>query len=259
VDCGEVSIRESKSNNSSSNVIEQFDRFANTYDRYNTVQKIVAEELVSSITIGDLGSVMDVGCGSGELYKTLLKKGLSFERFFGLDYSKNMLFKHPKDRKVELIRAEFDSIDFDRELKNLNLKTIISSSSLQWSKSLDFTLSTISKYSENFYLSIFTSNTFTDLHKFVDTPSPLHSKDSIKEGLKKYFKIQNLWIKKYKLHFESREDIFYYIKRSGVSGGERRLSFSQTKRLLREYPKNYLEFEVLFTTCNSKSSSRLSY
>ena len=43
-----------------------------------------------------------------------------------------------------------------------------------------------------------------------------------------------------------------YIKRSGVSGGVKPLSYKQTKNLLDSYPLEYLEFEVLFLRVTNK-------
>lgn len=40
--------------------------------------------------------------------------------------------------------------------------------------------------------------------------------------------------------------MFKYIKKSGVSGGEKQLSYKETKQLMHTYPLSYLEFEVLF-------------
>jgi malonyl-CoA O-methyltransferase len=40
--------------------------------------------------------------------------------------------------------------------------------------------------------------------------------------------------------------MFRYIKGSGVSGSRNLLSFKDMKRLMKEYPLNYLEFEVAF-------------
>ena len=40
--------------------------------------------------------------------------------------------------------------------------------------------------------------------------------------------------------------MFNYIKKSGVSGGEKQLTYMQTKQLMKSYPLDYLEFEVLF-------------
>jgi malonyl-CoA O-methyltransferase len=40
--------------------------------------------------------------------------------------------------------------------------------------------------------------------------------------------------------------MFRYIKKSGVSGGEKQLSYKETRHLMETYPLDYLEFEVLF-------------
>jgi malonyl-CoA O-methyltransferase len=40
--------------------------------------------------------------------------------------------------------------------------------------------------------------------------------------------------------------MFRYIQKSGVGGGERKLGYKKMKRLMEEYPLDYLEFEVLF-------------
>jgi len=39
--------------------------------------------------------------------------------------------------------------------------------------------------------------------------------------------------------------MFKYIKKSGVSGGEKKLSYKEIKKLINNYPLNYLEFEIL--------------
>ena len=53
-------------------------------------------------------------------------------------------------------------------------------------------------------------------------------------------------VKNYRLYFETIEDMFRYIKKSGVSGGEKKLGYKQMKQLMDTYPLDYLEFEVLF-------------
>ncbi len=40
--------------------------------------------------------------------------------------------------------------------------------------------------------------------------------------------------------------MFKYIKRSGVSGSRKILSYKESKKLLNEYPLSYLEFEVIY-------------
>jgi malonyl-CoA O-methyltransferase len=50
--------------------------------------------------------------------------------------------------------------------------------------------------------------------------------------------------------------MFKYIKKSGVSGGEKRLGYKEMKVLMELYPLNYLEFEVLFVEATSLAKSK---
>ena len=61
-----------------------------------------------------------------------------------------------------------------------------------------------------------------------------------------HYKDVQFEIHHYRLEFESTREMFRYIKQSGVSSGERKLSYTQTKQLMVNYPLKYLEFEVLF-------------
>ena len=74
--------------------------------------------------------------------------------------------------------------------------------------------------------------------------------DSIKEAFLKFFNCEFETIL-YKLEFDNKKDLFDYIKKSGVSG-EKSLSYSDSKKLYKDYPYNYLEFEVIFVKTISK-------
>jgi malonyl-CoA O-methyltransferase len=50
--------------------------------------------------------------------------------------------------------------------------------------------------------------------------------------------------------------MFQYIKRSGVSGGEKQLGFKEIKVLMNSYPLDYLEFEVLFVNTVSHAKNK---
>jgi malonyl-CoA O-methyltransferase len=115
---------------------------------------------------------------------------------------------------------------------------------------LDFTLSEIAKKASRAYLAIFTSNTFKTLHETAQISSPIYPEAVLRETIKRYYHAE-FELKKYKLHFESVREMFNYIKKSGVSGGEKQLSYQQTKQLMKQYPLDYLEFEVLFVRATS--------
>ena len=46
--------------------------------------------------------------------------------------------------------------------------------------------------------------------------------------------------------------MFRYIKRSGVSGGVGVLNYREMKNIMKNYPLDYLEFEVLFIKARAK-------
>jgi len=62
--------------------------------------------------------------------------------------------------------------------------------------------------------------------------------------LQKHFDLK-IDILKHRLYFSDRLSMLRYIKQSGVSGGVRRLSITQTRMILRDYPISFLEFEVV--------------
>jgi malonyl-CoA O-methyltransferase len=225
------------------NIVQEFSRFAKQYDTYNIIQSDVAKKLVSIIDKRDYNSILDIGCGSGLIYKNIVNSSISFNKLTVVDFSMEMLDIHPSSKNIEKIYFDFNN---KKNFKRLNrYDFVVSSSALQWSRDLDMTIKEISKLSTDFYFSFFTSNTFSTLHKVAGIKSPIYSQESIKKVLTKYCDCSFKTVE-YRLSFDRVYDMFQYIKKSGVSGGDKILSYSQIKELIRSYPLDYLEFEVLF-------------
>jgi len=127
---------------------------------------------------------------------------------------------------------------------------LLSSSALQWSRDLDLVLSSLSKKVSKAHFAIFTSSTFKTLHQVADITSPIYSEMDLKEVISRYYRA-TFETRTYSLHFDSVHDMFRYIKKSGVSGGEKKLSYKQMKHLMKVYPLDHLEFEVLFVNAVS--------
>ncbi len=228
------------------NIAKEFSRFATSYNEINIIQKEVAYKLVKYLKFSHYNSVLDLGCGGGEVYKNLIKEKISIDKFVGVDISNEMLKIHPKSQNIELICSNFENIKIFNKYD-----IVVSSSALQWSKDLNSTLLKITKLSDNFIFAIFTSNTFKTLHQVANIKSPIYSKDYLIKNINKYFNAKYETIS-YKLEFENTYKMLEYIKKSGVSSGEKKLSFKEIKNLIKSYPLNYLEFEVLFVKCSLK-------
>ncbi|HFQ61900.1 MAG TPA: methyltransferase [Epsilonproteobacteria bacterium] len=229
-----------------SKAVKQFARFAHQYNAYNVIQAEVAKRLVAKLPAGKYKCIVDLGCGSGEVYKNIEKNKINFDTFIALDSSSEMLGLHPVDPMIKKITADFNRIETFKCLDVVKDETLLlSSSALQWSKSLDFVFKELSKKSVKVYFAIFTANTFKTLHQTAQIQSPIYSEETLKKSIKKYYDA-DFELQAYRLEFQTVRDMFHYIKRSGVSGGEKQLSYRQIKQLMNEYPLSYLEFEVLF-------------
>ena len=233
------------------NIVQEFSRFAKQYDNHNIIQSQVAKRLVSMIDYKSYTHILDIGCGSGSIYKNIIKTDISFEQFIGADLSLEMLNLHPNSSKIKKISFDFNNIKNFEQIKTFDYDVVVSSSALQWSKDLNFTLKEISKLSTQFYFAFFTANTFSTLHKTTKLQSPIYTKEFIQDSLNRYYN-SSLEIINYQLYFNSVYEIFQYIKQSGVSGGKKRLSYKEIKQVIKNYPLNYLEFEVLFIKATKK-------
>jgi len=233
------------------NAIKQFSRFADHYDTYNVIQTQVAKELIARLGEEAYHTVIDIGSGSGQVYKNLKHSHVRFERFMALDSSEQMLSLHPSDDKILKIHADFNAHEtYERFDISADKNLLVSSSALQWSKDLDFVFKYLSHIAAKAKFAIFTSNTFKTLHTYAHVESPIYSPETLSKSIRKYYDA-DFELKAYKLVFESVREMFSYIKKSGVSGGEKQLSYKQIKDLMYRYPLDHLEFEVLFVEAAS--------
>ncbi len=225
--------------------IKEFSKQARSYEEFNIIQKKAAKKLVESIK-GKPKRILDIGCGNGEVYKNI---DWEMELFIGVDLSSNMCNLHPKNGKTKIICENFENEKLYKELKRLApFDIVISSSALQWAEDLDKTLSYISPLADKWALSIFCDKTFETIRKISNLPSFLPSKEEVVKTALKYKKNSSFQTVEYRLFFPDNLSKFRYIKKSGVSGGKRRLSFRETKKLIENYPLPYLEFEVVYIT-----------
>jgi malonyl-CoA O-methyltransferase len=221
----------------------EFSKNAANYDSLNSIQNKVIEKLLSLVDIKPK-YILDLGCGSGALCKQI---DWDYEHFTGVDFARGMLELHPKSEKIDSIYGNFNDKTLFDNLMTYKYDYIFSTSALQWADNLEDIFLNIKKLNVPIALALFTSNTFKALNSAAALDSLLMSAEDIKKLAEKYFDV-HFEVIKYKLEFQSVREMFQYIKRSGVSGSRKVLSFKETKKLMNKYPLNYLEFEVVFIT-----------
>jgi len=219
----------------------EFSNAAQSYSAHNSIQNLVIKKLLSTLKTKP-NNILDLGCGSGSLCRAI---DWEYKHFTGVDFAPGMLELHPKSKKIECIYGDFnDSTLFDN-LVTYKYDHIFSASALQWANSMEEVFVNIQKLNRPISLAIFTSGTFKTLNETASIESMLLPKEKIDVIQQRYFNA-TFEVVNYKLEFESVREMFKYIKRSGVSGSRNVLSYKQMRKLMSEYPLNYLEFEVAF-------------
>lgn len=219
----------------------EFSKYALDYESRNSIQNLVVEKLLSLVDAKPK-RILDLGCGSGALCK---KIDWNYEHFTGVDFAPKMLELHPKSLAIESIFGDFNDKRLFEKLARAEYDYIFSASALQWASNLEELFQNIKALNAPIALAIFTSNTFKTLNWTAHVSSMLRSSEIIEVLQKRYFDAK-FEVVEYKLEFANVREMFQYIKRSGVSGSRNLLSFKQMKQLMRDYPLNYLEFEVAF-------------
>jgi len=219
----------------------EFSKHANEYDTYNVIQNKVVDKLLSCVKQKSL-NILDLGCGNGSLCK---KISWQFNHFTGVDFAPGMLELHPKAENVECIFGDFNDQTLFDNLTTYKYDLILSASALQWAENLEVLFKQIQNLQAPIALAIFTDKTFKTLNETAKIDSILKSADEVNNLQKKHFDV-NFEVINYKLEFENTREMFRYIKKSGVSASRKVLSYKETKKLLRDYPLSYLEFEVVF-------------
>jgi malonyl-CoA O-methyltransferase len=222
-------------------VNSQFCEHADHYNSYNIIQQIVSKALVRELEF-EPKRILELGCGSGQIFKNI---EFPFEYYKAIDFSKSMCDIHPKQENLEVVCLDFDSKEFFEDIENEKYDMVLSSSALQWSKDLKKIVTLLSKISQNISMVLFTSNTFKRLFEITNTSSPILDLEEIKNVFDSNYKCE-YEVLQYNLEFSEKKKMFDYIKNSGVGGGNATLSYKEAKKLYKEYPYDYLEFEVVF-------------
>jgi len=219
----------------------EFSKHAQHYGSYNVIQNKVVKKLLKNLKFKPQ-NILDLGCGSGALCKSIDWK---YKYFTGVDFAPGMLELHPKAPNCESVYGDFNDQTLFENLSTYCYDYIFSASALQWADDLDMVFKNLKNLNAPISLAIFSANTFKTLNETAGLEPLLRSADEIDKLQKKYFD-GDLEIVNYRLEFESTRDMFKYIKNSGVSGSRKVLDYKQTIKLMKEYPLNYLEFEVVF-------------
>lgn len=226
-----------------------FDSQAKNYASFCEAQKFFAQKLSEKIaqTLGlSHSSILDLGCGSGELLQALCTQNIAFDSYVGCDTSQAMLknFKPLNAGNITLLNQDFNTC----LAQHPNSTLICSSSALQWSKDIFQTLTLMAQSSANIAIAFMTSNTFSSFHRFLDSKSPLPDCENMQKLLLEFFEGKIEIIQK-DLYFENNQFLIAHLRHTGVMGGGI-LGYKKAKKILDYH--GVLEYQSLMFIGKSK-------
>lgn len=227
-----------------------FDAQAQTYHHSAIAQRVFIQKLLNRLDQTHYQVIAELGCGSGEVFEELIKKHIEFEQFLACDISRSMLEKFPAHSRAELFAQDFDEFLHSYGGK---FDLLLSSSALQWSYSLERTLSLIAQKSHFVALSVMSSCSLKSLHSFLGTCSPLLESEEIEKLLEGYFEGE-MFVSRVELEFATPKEALEHLRRSGVLGGGV-LDFKRAKKMLNFDGK--IEYESINIIGKSKNKEKI--
>lgn len=171
----------------SQNIMNNFNKAAETYDANCCVQKEIGKKLISILKQykPNARNIIDLGCGTGLITKELATCYHGYQQFYALDIADKLLEKACKTLsqfEVTILKTNFENF----RLSTIYFDLIYSNMAIHWSSSLEVTLRNIYdnlSIEGVFAFSIPVSGTFSEL-KF-NYILPLYSFKAVKHSLTK--------------------------------------------------------------------------
>lgn len=209
-------------------VARNFSRYANLYDRYAGIQRVVAHELMKEVPSSGVGQILEIGCGTA-YYTRLLKERFSAAYIKAIDISREMIRiaeRNLRDERVDFVIADAENMELEDKFD-----LVTSNAALQWLGSLESAVSgykSILKENGSLIFSIFGPMTFWELRRalgeFVKqgdaiiTANNFVNKEILIEMLNNYFtkiSIKEIMIKE---KYSSLAELLNKIKYTGARG-----------------------------------------
>jgi|GEM_PF-3072980 len=138
-----------------------FEKRAKSYPKYNYLQTQIARSLLPYLK----RQIIDLGAGNGEICRWK-----RFRFYLGVEISPSLARQNP----CPVVVADFDTFPVEM-IGYLPVNQIVSLSALHWSSNLSQLLKQIFQTGHPYLLTLFTSATFSQFHRWLGIHSPLPS------------------------------------------------------------------------------------
>ena len=227
-------------------ITHQFSKAAKEYSMFAHNQQWISKQLMQLLpTTIHPKSIIDIGCGTGQLSIKLQKKYNS--NVTVIDTAQAMLNELPKHPKITPIHADFNTYSFSQ-----TYDLVISNCSLHWLHDFDGfmqKLKTSQKANTTICFSVYTNKTFHELQQVLSNVKPsiktaasqFHSITEYKDIIRHYFSTSQF--KQFQLtnYYDNLHQLLLTLKRTGTNISMQHNNTIFTKSSLTEIEADYLK------------------
>ncbi|QPJ65889.1 MAG: methyltransferase domain-containing protein [Candidatus Nitrohelix vancouverensis] len=221
-------------------IFESFSRRAESYDQYASIQKLMADRLASFLPHSTPASIVEIGCGTGFFSQHLFR--LNPPRLTLNDLSPKMLEqvqKHPDFKK------QTNCISGDAALTHFDPCDLVTGNAVfQWFSEPESPLKNFKSVLNpggKILFNLFGPATLQEMRAVagIDSPTTFHTLEQIKQSLYALgFKIDFAISELEETYFQNTQSLLKHLHSIGAAP-IRKLSYSQMKRLIRDYDANF--------------------
>ncbi len=216
---------------------QRFSKSLNTYQQNAVVQMQMAEKLAALLPSKDYEHILELGCGTGFLTKTLTKQ-LKYKTYTAIDIVKEC---------EPFIKEINNNINFvNSDIENLTLENkydlIVSNAAFQWLDDFETFIKTLkTNLTENGILlfTTFGQKNFQEITAAANISLNYYSKEELETILNNY---NILHIKEETIvqNFDSIKEMFEHMKKTGVNAvSESTWGLKETKLFKQNYQELY--------------------
>ncbi|WP_320167857.1 malonyl-ACP O-methyltransferase BioC [Mangrovibacterium marinum] len=214
-----------------------------SYNQHASVQREICRKLAGLLSANErttIGSLLEVGCGSGLLTNEILNIAKPREYYANdlvcaAENGIEQIFRNHRFNNWSFLEGDAELIAFPEQLD-----AVLSSSTMQWFHHLQAFLLKVHqalKPGGLFAFSTFGPQNFIEIKAACNQGLSYFSADEIREMLSANFDLLSLHEEQVQLHFHQPVDVLRHIKNTGVNALEKTACWN--RRRLEEFEQNY--------------------